>query len=282
MYPNQLVHTNLSQCLALSVVTLWPLYSLANSYNPRLTSVGTKLVSYPDQPGHETSTTLAQLWTIIAQLYHSLFTMVPGECPNESGCEVFIKRVNGRNKTLICSNLTIGMQCQFLVSLWFVLWLHNKQLHKRSCLVFAQASKQAWGALRTTQFSQCPYIVQLWAADLAPVCLSCMVQPCLLPGLLHKHASNLTNKLSNPLSLLVSAKWIYDTIYSVHVLCKYRLETLHVHGYHFLPNTAPATRLACCPNQASVIKAYLHVGLCRVILQCDFQCACIVQHGQAQ
>ena len=209
--------------------------------------------------------------------------MVPGECPNESGCEVFRKRVSGRNKTLICSNLTIGMQCQFLVSLWFVLWLHNKQLHKRSCLVFAQASKhdEPWGQYNSHSFSQCPYVVQLWAADLAPICLSCMVQPCLLPGLLHKHASNLTNKLSNFHCWSVqSGSMIRFTV------CMYcasnRLETLHVHGYHFLPNTAPATRLACCPNQASVIKAYLHVGLCRVILQCDFQCACIVQHGQAQ
>lgn len=148
--------------------------------------------------------------------------MVPGECPNESGCEVFRKRVSGRNKTLICSNLTIGMQCQFLVSLWFVLWLHNKQLHKRSCLVFAQASKQAWGALRTTQFSQ-----------FLTVSIHCATVGCRLGtnlSVLHGTTLSATrlvaqtcqqfNKQIIELSLLVSAKWIYDTIYSVHVLCK--------------------------------------------------------------
>ena len=143
------------------------------------------------------------------------------------------------------------------------------------------ASKQAWRALRTIQFSQFLTVSIRCATVGCRLGTSLSVQPCLLPGLLHKHASNLTNKLSNFHCWSVqSGSMIRFTV------CMYcasnRLETLHVHGYHFLPNTAPATRLACCPNQASVIKAYLHVGLCRVILQCDFQCACIVQHGQAQ
>ena len=71
--------------------------------------------------------------------------------------------------------------------------------------------------------------------------------------------------------------WYND---SVHTLCKYGLQTLHVHKYQ---SVSCLTRHSFSYHQACLlctsISSYLHVvGLSRVTLQHDLQCAYIVKH----
>ena len=101
-------------------------------------------------------------------------------------------------------------------------------------------------------------------------CQSCIVRICLLSGLLHKSDFYCWSAQSGCM--------IQFTVYIP--LCKYGLQTLHVHKYQSI---SCLTRHSFSYHQACLlctsISSYLHVvGLSRVALQHDLQCAYIVKH----